>query len=320
LISEIFSPDSYQLSFIGLPRAIIATVGILLPIFLYLKNRKNPIYQLYFFVLTPAFIWQFAFAWMMQAKTPEIALFWCGVGRVGTFFIPSFVYAFSVFHTNSLRQFPIVLLCFVFSFVCSLFVYHPYLLSYVHHYSWGYYGILGPGHSIILTFMFLTGVGLYFNLWRDFKTAPSQNQRKLDWFLMIAFGGAYVGAFEFLPGLGYDVKPVGFIAVSFWSLVLLWAILKYRSSDLETLITQTFNYMALTTGVIFLYIAFMALAKWVLAGVIDWPQLFFFEPRSFCHIPHCRIFSNQNSNLCNQTLSPPSVNGPRNLKSVFPNN
>lgn len=275
-MSAIFSLSSYDLSLLGLPRAAVALGGFIVPLFVYWADPRNRPKRLYMMVVVPAFVWQFAYAWMIQANTEAVALFWSGIGRMATYFIPAVVYAFGVWHTEARRQYPLVGFGFLVSAVMSAFVYHPALFSHMHHYAWGYYGVHGPWHRAQLLFTGVAVFGLYFNLLKDFRTTRSQNQRKLDWFFMVAFAGAFIfGALEFLPGYGIDVRPVGFLGVSFWSLIMLWATLRYQRANLENLIVGTYSYLGVSSAVFVMYVCLVALAKWILFGSVAWSELLF---------------------------------------------
>jgi len=266
---EIFSLAQYDFSLLGLPRAIISLIGLLVPLYLYLSERKNPLYQLYLLVILPAFFWQFSYAWMMQAKTYDVAMFWFRIGHVGSYFLPTTLYTFSVLHVRAKKQLPFVYVAFTLSFIMGLFVDHPLLFSHLKKYSWGFYPIHAPLHSVQLVVTALTCLGLFFNLIRDFRQSPSQNRKKFDWLLIVAFFGGYFAALEFFPGYGVDIRPLGFIAVSFWSLVIFYALLRHRMLDLEAVIKETFNYAILSLLVIASYIFSMSVLQLLLVGKID---------------------------------------------------
>src|SRR5258708_6701450 len=105
-MGSIFDPQSYEFSLLGLPRAIIAFLGLVVPGILYLKNRRNRVHQIYILAVIPAFLWQFGYAWMMQAKSADVALFWSGIGQIGTYFLPSMIYGVSIFQTRAYKQIP----------------------------------------------------------------------------------------------------------------------------------------------------------------------------------------------------------------------
>lgn len=270
---EIFSLAQYEFSLLGLPRAIISLVGLLVPLYLYLSERRNPLYQLYLLVIVPAFFWQFSYAWMMQAKSYDVAMFWFRLGHVGSYFLPTTLYTFSVLHTRAKRQLPFIYATYAISFFMAFFVDHPLLFSHLKKYSWGFYPIHGPLHSIQVGITLLTCFGLFFNLVRDFRKSPSQNRKKFDWLLIVAFSGGYFGALEFFPGYGIDIRPLGFIAVSFWSLIIFYALLRHRMLDLESVIKETFNYAILSLLVIASYIVFMSTMQLLLVGKIDFNHL-----------------------------------------------
>jgi len=98
----------------------------------------------------------------------------------------------------------------------------------MYHDSWGYYPQYGPvGIGFIVWFSLLTiaALSVLVSSWRN--ALPGSNSRKRNGRLVVMLGFTMVGGMDFLPNLGIDLYPVGWLPVLLYSLTAIYLMFKY---------------------------------------------------------------------------------------------
>jgi PAS domain S-box-containing protein len=186
-----------------------------------------------FFVLTfTVFVWQACFAAMYAAPDARWALWWARAAYFGIPLIPPAIYDFST-HLLRLRRRRVVWAGWLVGLLFStLFQVSDRFVAGVYHYEWGWYPRLGsmgtPYLAYFCGFLLLAMVEYGVRLARE---RSARFRERIGW-LMLSFGIAYLGAFDYLAAYGVGLYPFGYVPVLVFLSMVAWALRRYRLVDL----------------------------------------------------------------------------------------
>jgi diguanylate cyclase (GGDEF)-like protein/PAS domain S-box-containing protein len=205
-------PGVYAFSPFAIPTAATALLMIVFGTRV-LMRRVSRVSGSFFAVAVFASIWFASFTMMYLATSPAVALQWAHLAYLGVPFIAPAVYQFTV---EMLRVFAqrrwIVYATWMIAGVFSLIgAGGSDLITGVQLHWWGYYPRYDAATSAPFLFFFF---GLLVAALMEFVRAqPSARgvERLRIRLLIIAFGVAYVGCFDFAAKFGLDVYPFGYV-------------------------------------------------------------------------------------------------------------
>ena len=209
----------------GLTAAAILLLGLAVAV----RARGSVVGLLFLTFTVAAAGWLGAFGAMFEASNPWTALFW---GRVGIVFgaqLPAAMFHFSAAYVGARRslRIPIAFLWLLCGSISVVAATTRLLARGVHRYPWGWY----PAGSIFNgAWVAIFGVVLFFSirlLWGAARRAEGR-ERQAARALIAAFIAGSFGMFDFLPSMGVDVYPVGFVAVLAFAIIAAWAVWRYH--------------------------------------------------------------------------------------------
>jgi diguanylate cyclase (GGDEF)-like protein/PAS domain S-box-containing protein len=173
---------------------------LLLGIAVLLRGRASRIAALFFAITAAVSGWLFAFSLMYASGSDSRALFFARVATFSAAFIPGAVFHFSaLFKEHHQRLGRIIAACWAFSIVSALA--SPLLVPGLRHYSWGVY----PDTSFYAGVWVAGFIGVIL--------ASLMMLRPLPRSVIIALAVGAVAFIDYLPSIGIDVHPYGFLAV-----------------------------------------------------------------------------------------------------------
>lgn len=241
-------------------------IVLILGLFTILKNRKA-IGSFAFLTLSIVFsIWLFGISVVYLSRVPETALFWTRFFWSGVVYIGSAIYFFSqTILENLSKTKKAVALGFIVStgFLISLHT-TDLLISGVNHYFWGYYAKAGPMVWPFFAFFFwqlIASLQAYYKRYKEEKIPVIKKQIGV---VLISFLVVYTASVDFLPAIGFNIYPFGYIPMFGFVCVLFYAMAKYRLLDIRTVFHKTIMWFVTST----------VLLVPVLWGVLKFRQLF----------------------------------------------
>jgi len=197
------------------------------------RARARFVTFLFFAITVGASGWLAFFALMYGAATAAHAIAFARVASAFSSILPAATFHFAATYAGKRRALRNVI-TFCWMFCCAIALLElatPYFVFGVRHFDWGYYPIGSPYNIswvVIFAGMFAAAIHM---LWRAARS-NEEVERKRAFALVIAFSIAMLAMVDFLPSIGIDVPPLGFIAILAFVAVAANAIWRYRLVDL----------------------------------------------------------------------------------------
>lgn len=220
---------------------IVAIFVLLLGLFVLLKNRKNKLNLIYFYLSISLFIWLICFSLMYwNTGNYELAYLLAKIGFIGVIFTPVCILHFTVEFLNSdfkkytiyfyLMAIPLVIINF-----SSSLMYSGLSLNF-----WGYYPVAGKLYFIAIiefvgTFFIATMVLLKYFLKKNTDVIKKEQIK----YLMMAFVIALFASGDYIikyPSINF--YPIGYIVVIFFSFIMALNAVKNNLMDIRLVITS----------------------------------------------------------------------------------
>lgn len=246
-----FNPEAYFFNFQALPLILTSTLIFATGLFVFLQNIRNPANIFFFLFCLSLNFWLYGRAIMYCSREAATALWWAKVfAKLGVVHISPLVYAFSVHWLGLYRQqkkyvIAAFIIAPIFYFTILL---TPYGLLGVRRYFWGYYPIYGPVCKVFLLFFFAYFLAAFRNFFSEWRKAQDPARHKQIKIMTIAYMISFLASADYLPKLVYlPLYPFGYICVFAWTMVLAYAIVRYRIMDIQTVIHKTIMWFASMT-------------------------------------------------------------------------
>lgn len=216
----------------GLINGITST---LLGIFVYLKNRKNPLNITYALFCASISFWGYPYFFWQISQDKIAALFWCRALMAGAIFIPIFYFHHLLY---LLKLYPqkrkILVFGYLFAFASLSFDFTPLFIKSVGPKAWFSYwpdpGITYYPFLIIWCWFVLYGVYLIIC---GLRTSTGIVRNQLMYVLLASCIGWGGGATNYPLWFNINFPPIGNIFVSFYILLAAYAIVRYRLMDIK---------------------------------------------------------------------------------------
>jgi len=228
------------MSFYAFTALLNAIVVFTLGFFVFLRKKKSPINQIFFFFCSAITIWSvFYFQWQVSV-TESQALFWSRALMAGAVFIPVGYLHFLFVLTGDSKKKKIFLtffyLLFSFFFISN---FTPLFVKNVepklNFLFWPNPGILY--HPFLLAWLFCAFYSVYF-LIRKISKTEGLTRSQLKFILFGTIIGYLGGITNYLLWYDIPIPPVGNWTAIFYILIIAYAILKYRLLEIRIIATE----------------------------------------------------------------------------------
>lgn len=248
---------------------------IVMGIFVYWKNRKNDLNQIFFSLCFTSSIWLFFYSIAYSSQDKQTAFFWFRMGYCGVVFIAVTVFHYTVqlLNIKNLKNFAFA--NYLIGGICCVLIWSSTLLvKGVYKYFWGYYPAAGHFHPFFLVF-FIGLISLSFTLLAysllfqkkeiisfipKITHAITRGQVKYFFLAIFIYNLASV---DFFPNYGIEIYPFGYIPTFIFILIIGYTIIKYRLMDIRIFITRA-------TIFIFVYTFVLGLPLWLGFATSQW--------------------------------------------------
>lgn len=192
-------------------------------------------------------LWLFGRIFMYSTDDAEIALKWARFfAFLGVVHIAPATYLFSV-HWLKLyeKQKKFLHVAFFLSPVFYLLTaLTPYGIASVKKQFWGFYPVYGLVCKLFLVYFLFYFLFAFYNFYLEFKKTQDANKKKQVQLIGAAFVIAFIGSTDYLPKFtNWEGYPFGYICVFVWIAVIGYAIVKYRTLDIQTVVHKTIMWL-----------------------------------------------------------------------------
>ncbi|MDD4289994.1 MAG: histidine kinase N-terminal 7TM domain-containing protein, partial [Patescibacteria group bacterium] len=235
-----------MIQFFAYSSLITAIASFCIGVFVIIKNSKSKLNILWFATSFSVGIWSFGLYREVLSSSENEALFWNRILYVGAIFIPIFLYHFII---NLLeienKRIWLLFVGYIASFVFFILNFTKLFVSGVPS-SFGFKYWVKPGpfyYPYFLMFIFYLIFGIYL-LISNYKNQKGSKKQQIKYVLIGVTIGFSGGVTNFFPQL-INTYPVGNFFVSFYVVMITYAILKYRLMDIRLIISKSILYFIL---------------------------------------------------------------------------
>lgn len=272
----------------ALPMLLMGITTLVLGFLVYRSNRQSAAHRHFLTLCASIALWLSATSIGLCATMPETALTWFKIDNVGVMYISVAFYAFSVEFLQLHRPRSIWLGYGLSTLLAIAVLLRQDFIVGVRHYWWGYFPQWGPA-SVFFFILFFTYMAVSFTDYvRAYRTITTPIKRQQIKFVLIAFVIAYLGSVDFLPALGYELYPFGYVSIFLLTVVVTTAVLRYQLLDAALLVSMSATYLPLipfTLSLVLLTVTLGDLSSGALASVLVGTTVVFtvlyvtFQPR-----------------------------------------
>ncbi|MDO8602563.1 MAG: ATP-binding protein [Candidatus Omnitrophota bacterium] len=219
--------------------SIAIIINILLGLFVYFKNPKKWVNLSFVLMTFSVALWNAGDVLIAFSKDSSIAIIWSRISYVGAVFFPTFSIHFvvsiirDVVHKNWKKVLivtyasTIFLLCFIFTpFIIKGVMLKPFK------------EIPGPLYFLFILFFMSCFAYLFYILIKALKKSTGLKRTQLGYVLLGYFTGAIAGLIYFLILQGFNIPPIHYIVEIGYTLVVSYAIIKYRLMNIRSAVTR----------------------------------------------------------------------------------
>lgn len=258
----------------SIPPLITSLLLLSLGIFVYSKNRRNPLNRVFFPLCLTSGVWLFFYSLAYNSTSENMGFLCLKIGYCGIIFIAVIFFHYTKEFLEVRKMKGLVLLNYLMGILWVFSIWKSsYFIKGIHKYFWGYYPLAGSLHPIFLIFFiglisFSLIFLLYYFLYQKEKLTPLKTiQIK---YLFLAFFIFNFASLDFLPNYGIKIYPFGYLPALFFTLIIAYSILRYRLMDINIVIKKTVVY-SLSAGLLasFFVVFVLAMTKYLsnLAGI-----------------------------------------------------
>ena len=238
LLSLIFVPAS--LSFLlthrptlySIPPLLSAMIIFACGLWIVLNNPRSVSNRTLCLVCVATSVWLFG---DFMGYDRQTALFWGRISNAGVVYIPALFYHFVVRFLKNQGENRFIIANYLISTLFLLLIPTTYLFNGEYLYYWGPYIKAGILHPIFIGyFVVLSGLSLK-SLYRGYKAIEKKDPLEATRikYVLWAFIIAYPASGDHLQNYGLELYPMGFLFITFWALIVSYAIVKYQLMEIH---------------------------------------------------------------------------------------
>lgn len=243
--------------------------------FVFLRRRTFLSFLLLMFCLSFT-IWLFS-AFMMLKSFSEgrdaRAIFWDRVVYMGVVFMPTLILHLSIAFIRTIKQKKLLSTGYIISFIFLIFTRSDYFVKDLYKYKWGCHTVAQPLHHVFLLFFWGYVSLAVVNFYKYYKKTESGSEKNRTKYLLLAVFLLFsIGGLGYLPAYKIPIYPFPFLSGVIFTIILAYAILRYRLLDIKLAITRTGVFVSVYTFVLGIPFALaVGLRPWLSAMIgLNW--------------------------------------------------
>ena len=223
----------YTANAYGMAMAVVAVLSLGVGIWVVVRERASRISLSLMAGSSALAIYLFGFSFMVQAVDAGAAHRWSHVAYLGIPLIVPALYHFSIDLLGFWeRRKAWIVAAWVVGFVyLALVQATDVLVPGVMATDWGYYTELTVWNApFVLWTAFLLAFVIH-DYWAAYRRADPVQQARIRWLAIPILAGS-LGLVDYLPSLGLEIPPVGFVALALFPLAAAWVVARYHLPEL----------------------------------------------------------------------------------------
>ncbi|HEX7151561.1 MAG TPA: EAL domain-containing protein [Thermoanaerobaculia bacterium] len=232
-IGLLLSTQNYAANALAIATGLTAIAILVFGIAVLARGRASVASILFFAITLTATGWLASFAFMYASQFADVALAWGRIGHLAASLIPAAVFHFAIEYVGRQRRFVgivslVWLVCALTGLVSST---TSLVVPAVRTYAWGYYPsgtAFGWGLFILYSAILGSGIALF---WRSYRTSAGKAKERAGT-LLLAFALGSISLLDFLPAIGVDMYPVGYVTMVAFTIVAATAVWRFELIDI----------------------------------------------------------------------------------------
>ncbi len=253
-----------------------AGMALILGLFVFIKQRRQPAGRAFVILNLGAFIWSVSYFFWQSCTDARSALFWCRALTMGSSFIGSAWYHCVVHILGRWKQLKkYVIASYLVALASMFFIGTPLIVNRVEHFlDFPFWPMAGPLYFIyIANFIIPPGIAGYL-MYKDYPHVTQIKKHQIRIMLWATIVGFLSGADNFPQWYGVKVYPFLNGVVWLYTLIMFYAIIRYRWMEIDTVIHRTLLWMV-TSCLILIPLGVMLFLGRPLLRALTWVQLTF---------------------------------------------
>jgi len=206
-----------------------------LGLFVFSKNPKSKLNIVFSLITVTVTIWLFGTFMMFNSQTDKQAIFWDRFIYMGVVFVPALMYHFSIIFSNRRGQKKLLILSYIFSCIFLILSRTEYFVSDLFKYDWGVHTQAKFFHHVfLLNFFYFLSLTLrnFYQYYRD-KSLGGLEKTRAKYVFFAFFVLIIIGSTAYAPAYQISIYPFSFVSGLIFTVILAYAILKYRLMDIR---------------------------------------------------------------------------------------
>ena len=229
----LFAAQSYDANALSFVTALASALILILGSAILMRGRGVAASMRFFLITLIAAMWLAADTVMFAATRPDVALVWArtafGVGAL----IPAAVFHFAVEYVGRRRAYRNLVLLFWLGClgIAALGTLTDELVPSVARFSWGYYAHGRPhGGLAVLGLAGIVAAAMHL-FWRAYRASEGKAKERAG-ALLLSFVLGSLAMFDYVPSVGIELQPVGFLAALVFTVVAASALWRFELADI----------------------------------------------------------------------------------------
>ena len=194
------------------------------------RNRLNFTFALHALVIS---LWLFGTFMMFSSGSVESAIYWDRFIYGAVVFIPAFMYHFCLALTNRKVNFWLIL-AYILSIFFLVMSRTDYFVADVFYYKWGVHTKAKLFHHFFLAYFSFYVIFWFVEVYKYYKKVDSALLKYQIKYFFIAFLFLFtIGPTAYLPAYGVGIYPFSYLSGLIFTVIISYAILKYRLMDMR---------------------------------------------------------------------------------------
>jgi len=255
--------------FYALTGLINAVTSTFLGFFVYLKNRKSKINQVFVLFCLSVAMWSYAYYFWPEAVDKKTALLSFQLLHIGAIFIPVCYLHFVLVWLNLYKEKKRILkLGYLASFILCCFVFTPlFIKDMVPKFSFKYWGEPGILYHFFLFIFFLYAFYAFYLLLKAYQKSLGTQREQIKYILIGTVIGYLGGATNYPLWYNISIPPIGNWTATLYLIIVAYAIVKYRLMDIRFVLGRGAVYTLSLITIITLAFLLMFLSNQFLSTV-----------------------------------------------------
>ncbi|MBU0974356.1 hypothetical protein KKD03_01510, partial [Patescibacteria group bacterium] len=216
----------------------------------YFGQRKNRLNQLWLLVSIFISLWIIGLLGSIISNSETQALFWQRILYIGTAFIPATFFNYSVVLVKKIEKYKrVVIELYLLSTVFSVLSFTPLFIKKIIERTYFNYWPVETG-IVYPIFLFYFATISFFSIrliYKEYQKTDGLRSKQLLYMFVASLIGFIGGSTNFVLDFNLNIYPIGNFFVSFYAIIMAYAIIKYRLMDIRFVVSRSLIYIILVS-------------------------------------------------------------------------